>query len=135
MSEEKKPKKKKMRGFPGFINNMIENVKDTDKCKDLIRGIRTRVLLNNQEDEKRACLITVDKDQIKVESIEKKGKKSLSRKTLYWWGYWEFPSLATMLKAGSWKTGKWIRKMAGGKVKGASQIAIIGEILALARES
>jgi hypothetical protein len=40
-----------------------------------------------------------------------------------------------MLKAGSWKTGKWIRKMAGGKVKGASQIAIIGEILALARES
>ena len=38
------------------------------------------------------------------------------------------------MSAGGWKSGKWIRKMAGGKVKGASQISIIAEILRLARE-
>jgi hypothetical protein len=134
MSEEKpKPKKKRLKGFPMLIGNLIDSVKDTQECKDLIKGVRTRVLFNNQQDKKWACLVTIDKDQIKVEGIRKEGKKSLSRKKLYWWGYWEFPDLQTMMTAGAWKSGKWIRKMTSGKVKGASQIAIVGSVLALAR--
>jgi hypothetical protein len=134
MSEEKaKPKPPRLKGFPKLIDGLIASVKDTPECKDLIKGMRTRVLFNNLEDKRFACLVTVDKDQIKVESVRKEGKDSLSRKKLFYWGYWEFPSLATMMGAGAWKSGKWIRKMGSGKVKGASQIALIGQILALAR--
>jgi hypothetical protein len=135
LTEEKqeKPKKQKLRGFAMLIGNLINSVKEKPECKDFIKGIRTRVLFNNQEDKNWACLVTVDKEQIKVEGVKKEDKNSLSRKNLFWWGYWEFPDLATMMAAASWKSGKWIRKMTSGKVKGASQIAIIGQILALAR--
>lgn len=131
--EESKPKKPRLKGFPLLIGRLIDSVKDTPECKDLIKGVRTRVLFNNKEDKRWACLVTVDKDQIRVEGIRKEGKDSLSRKKLFWWGYWEFPALSTMMTAGNWGSGKWIRKMTSGKVKGASQIAIIGQILALAR--
>ncbi len=134
MSEEKpKPKKVRLKGFPMLINGLIDSVKDTPECKDIIRGMRTRVLFNNLEDKRFACLVTIDKDQIKVEGIRKEGKDSLSRKKLFYWGYWEFPALATMMGASTWKSGKWIRKMGSGKVKGASQIAMVGQVLALAR--
>ena len=131
--KQEKPKKEKLRGFAMLIGNLINSVKDKPECKDFIRGIRTRVLFNNLEDKSWACLVTVDKEQIRVQGVRKEGKKSLSRKTLYWWGYWEFPNLATMMNASAWGSGKWIRKMTSGKVKGASQIAIIGQILAMAR--
>ncbi|MFX1338732.1 MAG: hypothetical protein ACFFDK_08995 [Promethearchaeota archaeon] len=134
MTEEtQKEKKVRLKGFPMVIGNIINSVRDTPACKDLIRGMRTRVLFNNKEDKRWACLVTVDKDQIKVEGVRKEGKDSLSRKKLFFWGYWEFPNLETMMKASSWGSGKWIRKMGSGKVKGASQIALIGQILALAR--
>ena len=130
---EEKPKKQRLKGFPMLIGNLINSVKDKPECKEFIRGIRTRVLFNNLEDKKWACLVTIDKDQIRVEGIRKEDNNSLSRKKLYYWGYWEFPSLSTLMTATKWKSGKWIRKMASGKVKGASQIAIVGQVLAMAR--
>ncbi len=130
---EEKPKKQKLRGFAMLIGNLINSVKDKPECKDFIKGIRTRVLFNNLEDKNWAALVTIDKEQIKVEGIRKEDKNSLIRKKLYWWGYWEFPALSTLMGASAWKSGKWIRKMASGKVKGASQIAIVGQILAMAR--
>ncbi|MFW9898075.1 MAG: hypothetical protein ACFFDO_02285 [Candidatus Thorarchaeota archaeon] len=133
MSDEK-PKKPKLRGFAAFINNIINSVKDKEKCKDIIKGIRTRVLLNNEED-KWAALITVEMDQITVEGIRTEPKENLSRKRLYWWGYWKFPTMQTLMSAANWGTGKWLRKIAGGKIKGASQVAIIGQILAIAAPS
>ena len=131
MSQEK-PKKPRLKGFAMLIGGLINSVKDTEECKEIIKGERTRVLLNNKEN-KWAALITVDKDQIRVECIKTEPKENISRNKLRWWGYWEFPNLQTMMTASSWKSGKWIRKMGSGKVKGASQIAIIGKILALAR--
>ena len=134
MTEEKpKPKKVRLKGFPMLIGGLIDSVRDTPECKEIIKGMRTRVLFNNLEDKRFACLVTIDKDQIKVEGIRKEDKNSLSRKKLFYWGYWEFPSLQTMMGAGAWKSGKWIRKMGSGKVKGASQIAMVGQVLALAR--
>lgn len=130
MSNEK-PKKKKLRGFAAIINNIIESVKDKEECKDIIKGLRTRVLLNNKED-KWAALVTVDKGQIIVEGIRNEPKSNLSKKELLWWGYWSFPNFQTFTSAGAWGTGKWLRKIVGGKMKGASQVAIVGQILALA---
>ncbi len=135
MSEEEKPKpakKERLRGFPKIIGGVVDSVKDKPECKELLKGLRTRILFNNQEDKKWACLITVDNNQIKVEGIKKEGKNWNKRNKLHYWGYWEFPTLAEMLTAGGWKAGKWIRKMGSGKVKGASQIALLGPILALA---
>ncbi|MFW9898783.1 MAG: hypothetical protein ACFFDO_05930 [Candidatus Thorarchaeota archaeon] len=130
MSEEK-PIRLKLRGFARTIGKSIDSVKDTEECKFLIKGVRTRVLFNCL-DGKWAALVTIKDGNITVEGIKNTPKKNLSRKKLYWWGYFE-AKLEDFLSAGGWKTGKWIRKMVGGKVKGASQIAIIGEILALAR--
>ena len=96
----------------------------------MLKGMKTRVLLNNKEDNW-AALITVINNQITVEGVENKPKENISRDKLKWWGYWEFPSLQTIMTARDWKAYKWIRKTAGGKVKGASQIARVGQILAL----
>ena len=126
---EKKPK---LRGFARTIGKSIESVKDTEECKFIIKGVKTRVVFNCL-DGKWAALITIKDDNITVEGIKNKPKKNLSRKTLFWWGYFE-ARLEEFVSAGGWKSGKWIRKMAGGKVKGASQISIIAEILRLARE-
>ncbi len=130
MSSEK-PKKPKLKGFALFINTVINSVKGKEEYNEAIRGEKTRVLLQNEEN-KWAALITLENGEITVEGIETEPKENLSRDKLYWWGYWKFPTLQTMMSAGSWGTGKWLRKMAGGKVKGASQVAIIGKILALA---
>ena len=126
---EKKPK---LRGFARTIGKSINSVKDTEECKFIIKGVKTRVVFNCL-DGKWAALITIKDDNITVEGIKNKPKKNLSRKTLFWWGYFE-AKLEEFVSAGGWKSGKWIRKMAGGKVKGASQISIIAEILRLARE-
>jgi hypothetical protein len=121
----------KLRGFAGFINNLINAAIKNEECKDFIRGIKTRVLLNNLED-KYAVIITIKDDKIKVEEINKDENPDLSRKKFFYYGYWQFPNLQTMMSATGWKLGKWIRKMARGTVKGASQIAIIGQVLSYA---
>ena len=130
---EEKPKPPRLKGFALVLGSLINAVKDKPECKDLIRGMKTRVLFNNKEDKKWACMVTVVNDQIKVEAIRKEGKKSLTREKLRYYGYWEFSGLEEMAGAASWKSGKWIRKMARGTVKGASQISLIAQILALAR--
>jgi len=140
MSEEKpeatpaeKPKKIRLKGFAKLIGGLVDRAMQNPECKEYIRGLRTRVLLNNLEDPKWACLITVDKEQVRVQGVEKVDKNSLTRKKLHFWGYWEMRGLEHMLTAGKWKSGKWIRKMARGTVHGASQIAYIGQILAFGR--
>ena len=122
---EEKPKKPRLKGFAKLMGGLINSVENKPEFKEFIRGIKTRVLFNNQEDKNYACLFTIKDDKIKVECIKKEDKNSLSRKKLYWWGYWEFPNLQAMMGAGSWGSGKWIRKMAVGKVIGASQISKI----------
>jgi hypothetical protein len=129
MSEEE-PKKPRLKGFAALIGNLLNSVKDTLECKDCVSGVKTRVLLNNLED-KWAALITIINDQITVEGIRNEPKSNLSKKKLYWWGYWEFPNLQTLMTARDWNAYKWIFKTAGGKVKGASQIALVGRVLAL----
>ena len=131
MSDEK-TKKPKLRGFARTIGKSIDSVKDTEECKFIIKGVKTRVMFNCL-DGKWAALITIKDDNITVEGIKNTPKKNLSRKKLYWWGYFE-AKLEDFLQAGGWKTGKWLRKMAKGSVKGPSQISIIASILALARE-
>jgi len=141
MSEEKPeaapaaaaPKKIRLKGFAKLIGGLVDRAMKNPEAKEYIRGLRTRVCLNNLEDKKWACIVTIDKDQVRVQGVEKLDKKSLDRKKLHYWGYWEMNGLATMLTAGKWKSGKWIRKMARGTVHGASQIAYIGQLLAFAR--
>ncbi|MFX1393450.1 MAG: hypothetical protein ACFFAH_07735 [Promethearchaeota archaeon] len=120
-----------MKGFAKTIGMAIDAVKDTEEGKLIIKGEKTRVLFN-PKDGKWAALVTIHNDEVTVEGIKNTPKKNLSRKNLYWWGYFE-ATLEDFMKASSWKTGKWLRKMAGGKVKGASQIEIVGKLIALAR--
>ena len=141
MSEEKPaapaaaPKKIRLKGFAKLIGGLVDRAMLNPEAKEYIRGLRTRVCLNNLEDKKWACIITIDNDKVRVQGVEKVDKKSLDRKKLHYWGYWEMNGLATMLTAGKWKSGKWIRKMARGTVHGASQIAYIGQLLAFATPS
>jgi hypothetical protein len=125
-----KVEKPSLKGFAALIGNLINSVKDTQECKELIDGMKTRVLLNNKEGEW-AVLITVINNNITVEGIKNQPKENISREKLKWWGFWEFPNLQTIMNARDWNTYKWIRKTAVGKVKGASQIAMVGKILSL----
>jgi len=129
MSGEK-PEKTELKGFAALVGNLVNSVKETPECKDLIDGMKTRVLLNNKQD-KWAALVTVINNDITVECIENEPKENISRNKLKWWGFWEFPNLQTITKARDWTGYKWISKTVGGKVKGASQIAMVGRILAL----
>jgi len=129
MSSEE-PKKPRLKGFAALVGNLINSICDTEECKEIIEGMKTRVLLNNKEG-KWAALITIINDQITVEGIKNEPKENISRKKLKWWGFWEFPNLQTLMTARDWNVYKWIFKTAGGKVKGASQIAMVGRILGL----
>ncbi|MFW9824033.1 MAG: hypothetical protein ACFFE4_13900, partial [Candidatus Thorarchaeota archaeon] len=61
-----KPEKPPLKGFAALIANLCDSIKDTPACKEMIKGIKTRVLLNNKAD-KWAALITIINDQITVE--------------------------------------------------------------------
>ncbi|MFX1258677.1 MAG: hypothetical protein ACFFAN_12515 [Promethearchaeota archaeon] len=127
----KKIKKPRLKGFAKLLGSIIDSVKDTEECKFFLIGVKTRVLLNFT-DGKWATLITVKDGNIIVEGVRNEPKSNLKRKKLFWWGYFEGKSEDFFVKSANWSFGKLFRKMAEGKVKGASQIAIIGEILKLA---
>jgi len=136
MSKEK-PKKPRLKGFAKLIGSLVDIAMKNPECQEFVKAIKTRVLLNNQEDPKWAVLISVINDAVKVEGIEKNSDFDIKKvgTKLYCWSWWEIPSFNTMLEAGKWKSGRWFMKMAGKKTKGASQIGIIAQILSYARSS
>ncbi|MHA1509193.1 MAG: hypothetical protein ACTSO6_10875 [Promethearchaeota archaeon] len=131
------PKKPRLKGFAKFIGSLINISMGKQECQDFIMAQKTRVLLNNEEDKNWAVLISINNDCVTVEGIQKHPNFDIKEvgKKLRAWAWWEIPSFATMLDAGKWKSGKWIRKMAGKKTKGASQIAILAQVLSYARSS
>jgi hypothetical protein len=136
MSKEK-PKKPRLKGFAKFIASLVNIAMGKQECQDFVKAQKTRVLFNNEEDPKWAALISIIDDRVTVEGIEKGPDFDIKKvgQKLRAWAWWEFPTFNTMLEAGKWKSGKWIRKMGGKKTKGASQIAIIAQVLSYARSS
>jgi len=136
MSKEN-PKKPRLKGFAKFIGSLVNIAMGKKECQDYIKAIKTRVLLNNEEDKNWAALVSINNDCVTVEGIQKDPNFDIKKvgKKLRAWAWWEIASFHTMLEAGKWKSGKWIRKMAGKKTKGASQIGIIAQVLSYARSS
>jgi len=130
-------KKPRLKGFAKFIGSLIDIATGKQECQDFVKAVKTRVLLNNEEDKKWAVLISIINDCVTVEGIQKGPNFDIKEvgKKLRAWAWWEIPSFSTMLEAGKWKSGKWIRKMAGKKTKGASQIGIIAQVLSYSRPS
>jgi len=131
------PKKPRLKGFAKFIGSLVNIAMGKQECQDFVQAQKTRVLLSNIEDKKWAALVTVINDCITVEGIEKGPDFDIKKvgKALRAWAWWEIPSTETMVDAKDWKSGKWILKMGGKKTKGASQIAIIAQVLSHARSS
>ena len=136
MSKEK-PKKPRLKGFAKFIGSLVNIAMGKQECQDFVNSQKTRVLLNNLEDKNWAALITIINDCVTVEGVQKDPDFDIKKvgTKLRAWAWWEFPSTETLREAGNWKSGKWIRKMGGKKTKGASQIAIIAQVLSYARSS
>ena len=136
MSKET-PKKPRLKGFAKFIGSLVNVAMGKQGCQDFVKAVKTRVLLNNVEDTKWAALVSIINDCVTVEGIPKDSKFDIKEagKKLRAWAWWEIASFSTMLEAAKWKSGKWIRKMAGKRTKGASQIAIIAQVLSFARSS
>ncbi|MHA1992873.1 MAG: hypothetical protein ACW98A_18095 [Candidatus Hodarchaeales archaeon] len=135
MSKEE-PRKPRLKGFAKFMQSLVNIAMGKQECRDFVKAQKTRVLFSNKEDLKWAALITIIDDCVTVEGIQKDPDfvKKVGTK-LRAWAWWEFPTTNTLTEAGEWKSGKWIRKMGGKKTKGASQIAIIAEVLSYARSS
>ena len=136
MSKEK-PKKPRLKGFAKFIGSLVNIAMGKQECQDFVNSQKTRVLLNNEEDKNWAALVSIINDCVTVEGIQKDPNFDIKKvgTKLRAWAWWEISSIDTMLEAGKWKSGKWIRKMAGKKTKGASQIGIIAQVLSYARSS
>ena len=131
------PKKPRLKGFAKLIGSLVNLAMGKEECQDYIKAIKTRVLLNSEEDKNWAALVSIINDCVTVEGIQKDPNFDIKKigKELRAWAWWEISSFQTMLEAGQWKSGKWIRKMAGKKTKGASQIEIIAQVLSYARSS
>ena len=131
------PKKPRLKGFAKLIGSLVNLAMGKEECQDYIKAIKTRVLLNSEEDKNWAALVSIINDCVTVEGIQKDPNFDIKKigKELRAWAWWEISSFQTMLEAGQWKSGKWIRKMAGKKTKGASQIEIIAQVLSYARYS
>jgi hypothetical protein len=136
MSQEK-PKKPRLKGFAKFMQSLVNIAMEKQECQDFVAAQKTRVLFNNKEDPKWAALLTIINDCVTVEGIQKDPDFDIKKvgTKLHAWAWWEFPTTDTLTEAGNWKSGKWIRKMGGKKTKGASQIAIIAQVLSHARSS
>ncbi len=136
MSKENS-KKPRLKGFAKFIGSLVNISMGKQDCQDYVKAQKTRVLLNNLQDKKWAALVTIINDCVTVEGIEKGPDFDIKKvgKNLRAWAWWEIPSTETMVDAKNWKSGKWILKMGGKKTKGASQIAIIAQVLSYARSS
>ena len=134
MSEEK-PRKPRLKGFAKFMGTLVNIAMGKQECQDFVKSQKTRVLFSNKEDPKWAALITIIDDCVTVEGIQKDPEFDIKKvgTKLRAWAWWEFPTTTTLTEAGDWKSGKWIRKMGGKKTKGASQIAIIAQVLSHAR--
>ena len=132
-----KPRKPRLKGFAKFIGSLVNIAMGKQECQDFVKAQKTRVLLNNEEDRKWACLISIINDCCTVEGVQKGPDFDIKKvgQKLHAWAWWEFPTTDTMIEAGKWKSGKWIRKMGGKKTKGASQIAIVAQVLSFARSS
>ena len=136
MSQEKL-RKPRLKGFAKFMGSIINIAMGKQECQDFVKSQKTRVLLNNEEDPKWAALISINNDCVTVEGVQKDPDFDIKKvgTKLRAWAWWEFSTTNTLIEAGDWKSGKWIRKMGGKKTKGASQIAIIAQVLSYARSS
>lgn len=78
----------KVRGFAGIIDNALTPLKT--KCKFQTKfGKKSLKFLLNANNVNFAALITIDRGQIKVESIKNKPPENLQKKKLRWDGYLE----------------------------------------------
>jgi len=131
------PLKPRLKGFAKFMGSLVNIAMGKQECQDFVKSQKTRVLFNNEEDPNWAALITINNDCVTVEGVPKDSDFDIKKvgTKLRAWAWWEFPTTDTLIEAGNWKSGKWIFKMGGKKTKGASQIAIIAQVLSHARSS
>ena len=78
----------KVRGFAGIIDNSLAPLKTNLKFQTKF-GKKSLKFLLNANNVNFAALITIDRGQIKVESIKNKPPENLQKKNVGWDGYLE----------------------------------------------
>lgn len=81
--QEKKVRKKRLKGIAGVISKQMEPLNDSLLFKELFGDFKAKYLLN-AVDSKVAALVTFDEGKIEVEGISNTDKKALKKKVLGW---------------------------------------------------
>ncbi|MHA1291044.1 MAG: hypothetical protein ACTSQJ_00080 [Promethearchaeota archaeon] len=83
---EFKSEPKRVRGFAGLIEKIMEPLNQHEKFKEKFRN-KTRKFLINAPNVNFAALIIIDNGTIRVESIANKPKENLKKKVVGWDGF------------------------------------------------
>ena len=134
---EKAPRKPRLKGFAKFIGTLVNMAMKKPECQEFVKSQKTRILLGNLEDKKWAALVSIINDSVRVQGVQRGADFDIQKtgKKLRCWAWMDLPSTEALVNAANWKSGKWFRKMAGKKTKGASQIGILAQVLSYARSS
>ena len=82
---EKKPRKKRIRGFAGVIESQLKPKGESDKFKHIFRNVNKKICVN-AIDGRYAALVIINNGIIEVEEVKNKPKSNLSKKSLDWDG-------------------------------------------------
>ncbi|MGQ4874765.1 MAG: hypothetical protein ACP6IY_11915 [Promethearchaeia archaeon] len=114
---EKKPKKKRLRGFAGVIGRQLEPLNSNDFFKKKFKDDNFKILLN-AKDGKFAALITVKNGQIEVDAVKNTPKEELKKKKLGWNGKLETTTQIFLdIAMGKLSTGKMLLKVITRKIR------------------
>lgn len=83
---ETKLEKKRVRGFAGLIENIMAPLNENPKFKEKFESTARKFLINALN-LNYAALISINKSQLSVESIENKPKSNLRKNVLGWDGF------------------------------------------------
>ena len=77
---------KKVRGFAGLIENVVDPLNKNPKFKEQFENIKRKFLVN-ASNLNYAALITIDNGKVIIESVKNKPQSNLKKKILGWDGY------------------------------------------------
>lgn len=82
---EKKPKKKRLRGFPGVVKGQLDALNTNAYFQEKYQDEKFKVLLN-ANDGKLAAIVKVENGVVEVESVKNIPKENIKKKQLGWDG-------------------------------------------------
>ena len=134
--QEKKVKKKRLKGIAGVISKQMAPLNDSALFKELYGDLNVTYLLN-ANDSKVAALVSFNEGNIEFDSVSNKDKKALKKKVLGWDSKLETSTpIFLQIAMGELSLGGMVKKVIARKikVKGIKNLLKLQSIFALLQD-